>query len=61
VAAKFKELKAEIARLKIEYGDEEQFADPATWPNTSADGSFGDKQPIGTKTIAEAIGAAVSQ
>jgi len=61
VAAKFKELKAEIARLKREYKDEEQFADPATWPNTSADGPFDDKQPIGTKTIAEAISATVTQ
>ena len=34
-----------------------QFADPATWPKTSADGPFDDKQLIGMKTIAEAIAA----
>ncbi|NUQ65345.1 MAG: sulfatase [Pirellulales bacterium] len=57
VAAKFAELKAEIARLQREYQDEGQYADPATWPAGSADGPFSDKQTIGTKTVAEAIAA----
>ena len=55
VAAKFAELKAEIARLQKEFKDDGQYADPATWPEGSSDGPFGDKQPLGTKTVAEAI------
>ncbi len=55
IAAKFAELKAEIARLQKEYKDDGQFADPATWPKTSADGPFEGKQPSGAKTVAEAI------
>jgi arylsulfatase A-like enzyme len=31
------ELKKELARLRNELGDEDQFADPATWPKTTAD------------------------
>lgn len=61
VAAKFAELKAEIARLQKEYRDEGQFADPATWPKGSADGPFDDKQPTGTKTVAEAIALTVAR
>jgi arylsulfatase A-like enzyme len=61
VAAKFAELKAEIARLQKEYRDEGQYADPATWPAGSADGPFNDKQPAGTKTVAEAIAATVAK
>ncbi len=57
VAAKFAELKAEIARLQKQYKDDGQYADPATWPAGSADGPFNDKQPIGVKTVAEAIAA----
>jgi len=55
IAAKFAELKAELARLQQEYQDDGQYADPATWPAGSADGPFDDKQPSGTKTVAEAI------
>lgn len=55
VAAKFEELKAEIARLQAEFKDEGQFADAATWPKTSSDGPFNDKQPAGQKMIAEAM------
>jgi arylsulfatase A-like enzyme len=55
VKAKFEELKAEISRLQKEYKDDGQFADPATWPKTGADGPFEGKTPQGTKTIAEAI------
>jgi arylsulfatase A-like enzyme len=55
VAAKFAELKAELNRLQRLYRDDGQYADPATWPPGSADGPFGDKQPSGIKTVAEAI------
>lgn len=55
VQAKFAELKTEIARLQKEFKDEDQFADPATWPKDSSDGPFGDKKPLGRKTVAEAI------
>lgn len=57
VASKFAELKAEIARLQKQYQDDGRYADPATWPAGSSDGPFKDKQPIGTKTVAEAIAA----
>lgn len=57
VAAKFDELKAEIARLQKQYQDDGRYADPATWPSGGSDGPFGDKRPIGSKTVAEAIAA----
>ncbi len=57
VAAKFAELKAEIARLQKQYQDDGRYADPATWPAGSADGPFSDKQPIGNKTVGEAVDA----
>lgn len=60
VAAKFAELKAELARLQQYYQDDGRYADPATWPPGSADGPFGDKQPSGTKTVAEAITLSVA-
>jgi hypothetical protein len=57
VAAKFAELKAEIARLQKRYKDDNQYADATQWPAGSADGPF--PQPsLGTKTIAQAIAAA---
>jgi arylsulfatase A-like enzyme len=59
VVAKFAELKAEIAKLQKQYQDDGQYADPATWPAGSADGPFDDKQPLGVKTVADAIGAAL--
>ena len=55
VARKFRELKAEIARLQKEFRDDGQYADPATWPAGSSDGPFNNKQPSGIKTVAEAI------
>jgi len=61
VAAKFTELKAELARLQKEFKDDGQYADPATWPAGSADGPFNQYRPIGTKTVAEAIAATVSK
>lgn len=60
VAAKLAELKAEIARLQKQYNDDGRYADPATWPGGSSDGPFDDKRPVGTKTVAEAIAAIVS-
>jgi arylsulfatase A-like enzyme len=61
IAAKFAELKAEIARLQAQYQDDGRYADPAAWPPSSADGPFADKKPIGTKTVAEAIATIVSK
>lgn len=57
VAAKFAELKAEIARLQKEFKDDGQYADAADWPAGSADGPFNDRHPLGHKTVAEAIAA----
>ena len=58
VAAKFDELKTEIARLQKVYQDDGQYADPATWPKGGVDDPFNQYQPTGTKTITEAIAAA---
>jgi hypothetical protein len=55
VAQVFAELKAEIARLQREFGDDGLYADPATWPKGGVDNDFGDKQPLGRKTVAEAM------
>jgi arylsulfatase A-like enzyme len=61
IAAKFAELKTELTHLKREYKDDGQYADPADWPEGSAYGPFNQYQPIGRKTVAEAIAASVSQ
>ena len=61
VAAKFEELKSEIARAQKEYRDDGRYADPATWPAGTVDGPFTESQPAGTKSVAEAMAAAVSQ
>jgi len=61
VTARFAELKAELARLQKEYQDDGQYAEPATWPKTSADGPFDAYKPSGTKTVVEAIAATVSK
>lgn len=58
VAAKFAELKAEIARLQRELKDEDQYANRADWPRGGVDGPFDGYQPLGSKTVAEAIAAA---
>jgi arylsulfatase A-like enzyme len=58
VAAKFAELKGEIARLQAEYKDDGKYADPATWPRGSSDGPFEGKRPLGVKSVAEAIAEA---
>ena len=59
VAAQFAALKAEIARLQTEFRDEGQYASPTTWPTGGADGPFNDKQPLGNKSVAEAILATI--
>lgn len=61
IAKKFRELKAEIARLQREYKDDGQYADAADWPAGSADGPFNDKHPIGVKSTAEAIEATAAR
>ncbi|MFO0816934.1 MAG: sulfatase [Pirellulales bacterium] len=62
VAAKFAELKAELARLQKQYQDQEdRFANPATWPAGSADGPWSDYQPTGVRTVSEAISASQQQ
>lgn len=60
VAAKFAELKAELARLQKEFRDDGQYADPATWPKGGSDGPFNDKEPLGRKSVAEAIAASLA-
>ncbi|TWT66013.1 sulfatase family protein [Allorhodopirellula solitaria] len=55
IAAKFDELKAEIARLQDEFQDDGQYADPATWPKGGTGGSASPHQPAGKKTVAEAM------
>lgn len=59
IAAKFAELKAEIARLQKEYKDDGQYANSADWPAGSTYGPFNDKKPIGTKTVTEAIASSI--
>jgi len=61
VAKLFSDLKAEITRLRAEYKDDGQYADSADWPAGSADGPFNDKQPVGRKTVAEAIAATTAK
>ena len=61
IAAKFAELKTELARLQREFRDDGQFADAATWPAGSADGPFAVYESIGTKTVAEAIAATAAK
>lgn len=52
----FAEMKAEMARLKKYYKDDDQYADPADWPKGGSDGPFNDKQPLGERTVEQAIG-----
>jgi arylsulfatase A-like enzyme len=58
IAEKFAELKAELARLQREYGDEGQYADPATRPADGVDGPFGGRRRLGIKTAGEAMAEA---
>jgi arylsulfatase A-like enzyme len=55
VATTFAALKAQIARLQREYGDDGRYADPAEWPKGGTGGDMAGKKPLGEKTVAEAI------
>jgi|GEM_PF-186381 len=55
VATTFAALKAQIARLQQEYEDDGRYADPAEWPKGGSGGDMAGKQPLGEKTIVEAI------
>lgn len=57
VATLFAELKAEIARLRKQYQDDGQYADSADWPSGGSDGPFNNKQPVGVKSVTEAVAA----
>lgn len=57
VAAKFDELKKELARLQQEYQDDGRYADPETWPKGGSDGPFEGKQPMGLRSVSQAIAA----
>ena len=58
-AAKFAELKAELARLKREFKDDDQFA--AEIPASGVDGVFKGKKALGVKTAAEAVKMSVAK
>ena len=53
-AARLAELKTELARLRKEFQDDDQFAE--TTPPNGVDGAAKEKKPLGVKTAAEAIG-----
>jgi arylsulfatase A-like enzyme len=55
VAANFAELKAELARLQVEYEDQGQFADPKSWPKQGVEG-MPDVPDLGWKSVAETVG-----
>ncbi|MCE9632295.1 MAG: sulfatase [Planctomycetia bacterium] len=57
VAALFADLKAELERLQRDYGDDDRYADPATWPQGTVNGPFPGRTQLGQKTVAEAIAA----
>jgi hypothetical protein len=62
VATKFAELKAELARLKQQYNDNDDvYADPSSWPEGSADGPWDAYQSTDTRSVAEAIQASAQQ
>lgn len=57
----FDNLKQQLVELQKEYRDEGQYADQANWPKGGVDGPFNDYQPMGKRSVAEAIGATVSR
>lgn len=61
VKAKFQELKDELARLKKEFKDQDQFANSAEWPAGGVDGQPNQYHLVGKKTVAEAIAAAAGK
>lgn len=60
IATKFAELKEELIRLQREYQDEGLYADPATWPEGSADGPFNQHEDLGMRDVAEAVALSVN-
>lgn len=58
-AGKLAEMKAELARLRKDFKDDDQFAD--SQPGSSVDAAAKDKKPMGVKTVAEAIGLAAEK
>jgi hypothetical protein len=58
-AGKIAEVKAELVRLQKEFKDDGQFSE--TIPRDGVDADFGNKRPLGTKTVAEAIAASVQK
>lgn len=56
VASTFAALRAQLTRLQREYDDNGLYADPADWPEGSADGPFTGRESLGRKTVVEAIG-----
>ena len=58
-AGRLAEMKAELARLRKEFRDDDQFANEL--PNDGVDGQFKEKKPLGVKTAAEAVAASVSK
>ena len=58
VVATFAALKAEIAGLQGQFDDDGRYADEASLPRDDVDGPFEGREPLGTKTVTEAIAAA---
>jgi len=61
IAARFQELQAEIARLQKAYADDGRFADLKTLPPEDVQGDVAGKEPLGAKSVAEAIAASVAR
>ena len=55
MATTFAALRAQLRRLQREYDDDGLYADPAYWPEGSADGPFAGRESLGRKTVVEAI------
>jgi arylsulfatase A-like enzyme len=61
VRERFEALKTEILRLQTHYQDDGRYADPATWPKSSADAQANGLVPLGVKSVAEAIQATAQE
>jgi arylsulfatase A-like enzyme len=61
IAARFQELQAEIARLQKACADDGRFADLKTLPPEDVQGDVAGKEPLGAKSVAEAIAASVAR
>jgi len=58
VAKLFADMRAELARLRALYEDDDLYADPKTWPAGGVDGDGADRKRLGVKTVADAIALA---